>query len=205
MTNENPVDWNDYANAVAPLPTATNEMMTGVAPTNTISVNPDDGSGGAPEVSGGGGAFTWLVVIGAAVAGLAWLGKKFKASTIAFEKSAEDGLIDGILGVVAKDAPNRDALRAELAEAVSGGGALRSGPLADVLRIEVSYEKRTTGRYGRCIAVMRRKTDSTAALTRIEDELGWEYIPAAIREQFIKTRENKVVRLVYDAGQRAGA
>lgn len=105
MTNENPVDWNDYANAVAPLPTATNEMMTGVAPTNTISVNPDDGSGGAPEVSGGGGAFTWLVVIGAAVAGLAWLGKKFKASTIAFEKSAEDGLIDGILGLWRKMPP----------------------------------------------------------------------------------------------------
>ena len=53
--------------------------------------------------------------------------------------------------------------------------------------------------------MLRRKERAQAALTKIESELGWEYIPEAIRERFIQTREDKVVRLVYDAGKGSGA
>ena len=143
--------------------------------------------------------WTWPSVAIVAVVALLWIAKKLKASTATFEKSVEDELVDSVLDVVAKDAPDRAALRQELADAVANGGALRSGPLAAILRIEDGYEKKSPGRYLRRISVLRRKDASNASLAKIECELGWEYIPEGVREQFIKTRQKKVVRLVYDA------
>lgn len=143
--------------------------------------------------------WTWPIVALVAVAAVVWLGKKLKANTAAFEKSAEDELVDSILDVVAKEAPDRAALRQELVAVVANGGTLRTGPLATILRIEDGYEKKSPGRYLRRISVLRRKEGTTGSLSKIECELGWEYIPEAVREQFIKTRQAKVVRLVYDA------
>ncbi len=149
--------------------------------------------------SSGASDWTWPIVALVAVAAAVWLGKKLKANTAAFEKSAEDDLVDSILDVVAKEAPDRTALRQELADVVANGGTLDSGPLAAILRIEDGYEKKSPGRYLRRISVLRRKEGTTGSLSKIECELGWEYIPEAVREQFIKTRQAKVVRLVYDA------
>jgi hypothetical protein len=147
--------------------------------------------------------WTWPSVAIVAVATLVWIAKKLKASVATFEKSAEDELVDSVLDAVAKEAPDRVALRRELSVVVGNGGVLRSAPLADILRIEESYEKQFSGRYFRRISVLWRKDASNASLIKIESELGWEYIPGGIREQFIKSRERKVVRLVYDAGSGA--
>lgn len=177
--------------------------LAGNIDTNSIVQVPIVGD--KPTQSGHAGVLTWVAVSVAVVAAVAWAGKKLKANAAAFEKTAEDELLDDILEAIAKDAPDRAVLRAELAAAISGDGALRSGPLADILRIEESFEKQSTGRYLQRISILRRKTGTTAALTKIEREIGWEYIPEAIREQFIKTRETKVVRLVYDSEKGPGA
>ena len=107
--------------------------------------------------------------------------------------------VDAVLDAVAKDAPDRAALRQELADVVANGGTLCTGPLAAIQRIEDGYEKKSAGRYLRRISVLRHKEGTTGSLVKIECELAWEYIPEAVREQFIKTRQEKVVRLVYDA------
>ena len=146
---------------------------------------------------------TWTIpAVAIAVVGLGVLAvKKLKASSTAFEKSVKDELVDDVLNAVAKDAPDRDALRAELAAVAAGVGRLQSGPLGAILRIEESYEKLSSGRYLRRVSILRHKegTTGSGSLTKIESERSWEYIPADIRDRFVETRENKVVRLVYDA------
>ena len=178
--------------------------MAPVAETEVASVQPVAETNAPPSLppaapTPGGMNWTWPVVALVAVAAVAWLGKKLKANTAAFEKSVEDGLVDSVLDAVAKDAPDRAALRQELAAVVANGGKLRTGPLAAIQRIEDGYEKKSAGRYLRRISVLRHKEGTTGSLVKIECELAWEYIPEAVREQFIKTRQEKVVRLVYDA------
>ena len=130
-----------------------------------------------------------------------WVIKILKKKAADFEKSVEDELIEDILNAVAKDASNMATLRAELVAAVSGSGQLQTDPLRGILRIEESYEKLPSGKYLRRVSVLRPKegVTGTGSLIIIESERGWEYVPAYIRDQFIATREKKVVRLVYDA------
>lgn len=144
-------------------------------------------------------ALTPVAVV--AAAGLAWLVvKKLKASSVAFEKSVKDELVEDILDAVAKEATDRDALRAELAAAVNGSGTLQSVPLCSILRIEESYEKLSSGKYLRRVSILRKKEGVIGAgsLAKIEMERGWEYLPSDIRTRFIETRDSKVVRLIYD-------
>ena len=147
------------------------------------------------------GSWTWPTIGIAAVLFVVWGVKKLKKANASFEQSLENELVDSVLDAVAKDAPGHASLRRELADVVEGGGALKSGPLSDILRIEESYEKLDSGRYLRRISVLRMKTGTTAGLTKIDTEVGWESIPDGIRACFIQTRENKVVRLVYDAAK----
>ncbi len=174
-----------------------------VAEAAVMSIQPVAETNAPPDIPpaaspSGGTGWTWPIVALAAVTALAWLGKKLKANTAAFEKSVEDELVESVLDAVAKDASDRAALRQELADVVANGGTLRTGPLTAILRIEDGYEKKSTGRYLRRISVLRRKEGTTSCLVKIESELGWEYIPEAVREQFIKMRQEKVVRLVYN-------
>jgi hypothetical protein len=147
------------------------------------------------------GGWTWPAIGIVAVVFVLWCVKKLKKANATFEQSLENELVDSVLDVVAKDAPGHASLRRELANVVEGGGELKSGPLSNILRIEESYEKLPTGRYLHRISVLRMKTGTTAGLTKIDSEVGWESIPDAIRACLIQTRENKVVRLVYDAGK----
>jgi len=204
-----PAGGGGFTNAAAPIqeiPPATletNALDSMVEAPNAIEeVAPPLSSGGGKESSPDDSLFghgTWLVMALLVVGGVVWIVRKLKASTAAFEKSVEDELVDSVLDVVAKDAPDRAAFRQELADVVANGGTLRSGPLAAILRIEDGYEKKSPGRYLRRISLLWRKEGTTGSLTKIECELGWEYIPTAVREEFIKTRQEKVVRLVYDA------
>ena len=125
--------------------------------------------------------------------------RKLKSSAKAFEKDVKEMLLEDILDAVAKNAPNRNALRTELAAAVDGNGSLRTNPLSSILRIEESYEKKPSGKYLRRVSVLRRKDESAGSLVKVESEVGWEYVPDSFREKFIETRENKVVRRIYDA------
>lgn len=125
--------------------------------------------------------------------------RKLKANATSFERSAKDALFEDVLDAVAKNAPNRSALREELAAAVEGTETLRTEPLSSILRIEESYEKKTSGKYLRRVSVLRRKDESAGSLVKVESEVGWEYVPDSFREKFIETRENKVVRRIYDA------
>lgn len=169
----------------------TNNLASTIAPSNP----PDP----PPPPSGVSWTMPATVI---AVVGLGLLAaKKLKASSAAFEKSAKEELVDDVLDAVAKDAPDRAALREELAAAVAGSGILRTDSLRSILRIEESYEKLPSGKYLRRVSVLRKKegTTGTGSLTKIENERGWEYVPADIRDRFVETRDNKVVRLVYDA------
>lgn len=182
----------DESSDTGPVAETAEMSMQSVAETNATPALPP---AAAPSH---GTNWAWPIVTLIAIAAVVWVGKKLKANTAAFEKSAEDDLVDSILDVVAKGTSDRAALRQELADAVANGGTLRSDPLAAIMRIEESYEKQPSGRYLRRISLLRHKVGTTGALTKIENELAWEYIPEAIREQFIKTRQAKVVHLVYD-------
>ena len=169
----------------------TNNIASSVAPSNPIE----------PSTSSTGPSWT-MPAIAIAVIGLGLLAaKKLKASSAAFEKSAKEELVDDVLDAVAKDAPDRAALREELAAAVAGAGSLLNDSLRSILRIEESYEKLPSGKYLRRVSVLRKKegTMGTGSLTKIENERGWEYVPADIRDRFVETRDHKVVRLVFDA------
>lgn len=157
----------------------------------------------AAETTASGG-FPWKgAVLAAAVVGaVAASVRAVRKDSKEFAKSAKDELLDDVLNAVAKDAPDREALRSELSAAVDGAGTLRSAPLASILRIEESYEKNTSGKYLRRVSVLRRKADdSGGSLAKVESEVSWEYVPDAIRARFIESREDKVVRRVYDAGK----
>lgn len=175
----------------------TNNIASSVAPSNPIE----------PSTSSTGSSWT-MPAIAIAVIGLGLLAvKKLNASSVAFEMSAKEELVDDVLDAVAKDFPDRATLREELAAAVAGSGSLRTDSLRSILRIEESYEKLPSGKYLRRVSVLRKKegTTGTSSLTKIENERGWEYVPADIRDRFIETRENKVVRLIYDAEGKTSA
>lgn len=148
------------------------------------------------------GPVTAAIVFGIGVILVVGIGifvvRKIKGATAAFENSVKDELIEDVLNAVAKGVSDVTALRAELVAAVEGKGVLRTDPLASIRRIEESYEKMLSGRFLRRISILCRKTGSTNALIKVESEIGWEYVPDAVRAKFVETRENKVVRLVYD-------
>ncbi len=131
--------------------------------------------------------------------------RKLKTSAKSFERTIRETLLDDILDAVAKDATNRAELRVELADAIDGIGVLRTEPLASILRIEESYTKKGIDEYLRRVSILRRKNGTTGSLAKVENEVGWEYIPNAVRGKFIETREDKVVRLIYDAEGKAKA
>lgn len=171
-----------------PLLAATNELAAATA------VAGDSGSSGFPWPGAG--------IAAAAVAAAAVVLRKLGKTMTSAEKLDKDELVDDVLEAVAKDEPGRDALRAELAAAIAGTAKPVSSALAAILRIEESYEKLPSGKYRRRISVLRRKEGSTSGiLAKIESEVGWEYVPDAVRGEFIRTRQDKVARLVYDAGK----
>lgn len=110
---------------------------------------------------------------------------------------AEDCARD-IVAAIGGDASDQEALCRELCDAMRGECELETGLLASILRIEESYEKRPHGKYLRRISVLRRKDDSTGSLVKVESVIGWEYVPDAVREEFIRTRRDKVARRIYD-------
>ena len=116
--------------------------------------------------------------------------------------SVEAGAIaDDVLAAVAPDAPDRANLRAALLTAISGGEAPSDPRLSAILRIDESFEKRPGLKYLRRVSVLRHKDGSSGSLAKVESEIGWEYIPDAVRGEFIRTRGDKVARRIYDAGK----
>lgn len=178
--------------------------LEGSDATTTLSTNavsePSPVTGNEASSSG-----SWttpaLIILGVGLAIVAV--RKLKSSAKAFEKDVKELLLEDILDAIAKDAPNRAALRTELAAAIDGNGSLRTNPLSSILRIEESYEKKASGRYLRRVSILRRKDGTTGSLVKIENEIGWEYLPEDFRDQFIATRKDKVVRLVYEAERKS--
>ena len=118
------------------------------------------------------------------------------------EKLDKDEILDDILAAVAKNEPNCDALRTELAAGIAGTAKLTSPVLAAILRIEESYEKLPSGKYRRRVSILRRKDgSSTGVLTKVESEISWEYVPEAVRGESIRTRQDKIARLIYEASE----
>lgn len=171
-----------------PILAATNELAAATAAVG------DSSSPGFPWTGAG--------IATAAIAAAAVVLRKIVKSSPSAEKLDKDELVDDVLEAVAKDAPGRDALRAELAAAIAGTAKPASPALAAILRIEESYEKLPSGKYRRRVSVLRRKEGSPSGiLAKIESEVGWEYVPDAVRGEFIRTRQDKVARLVYDVGK----
>lgn len=170
-----------------PLLAATNDVATAAA--------------GSASSSGPSAGTTWWWLGGAAVvAATAATVAKFVKSAPSAERLDKDELLDDILAVVAKDEPNRDALRTELAAVMTGTAKPASPALAALLRIEESYEKLPTGKYRRRVSILRSKGGSPSGmLSKVESEVSWEYVPEAVRGEFIRTRQGKVVRLIYEA------
>ena len=166
------------------------------APTTTGDNSSGDNSGNFPVIS-----VTALAVVVVAV----FVIRKLRAGAKSFEQSVNDALLDDVLDVVAKGVSNRAELRVELAAAIAGTGSLRAESLVPILRIEEAYEKRQSGKYLRRVSILRRKDGTTGVLAKVESEVGWEYVPDAVRAKFIETREDKVVRLVYAAERNAEA
>ena len=174
-----------------PLLAATNDVVATAAADPASSPS---SSGGIPWTGTGIAA----VVVAAAVVLL----RKYIKWAPSAEKLDGDELVNDVLAAVAKDMPNHEELRAELVTVLSGTAKPTSQALADILRIEESYEKLTSGKYRRRVSILKRKDGSaTGTLSKVESEVSWEYIPDAIRARFIETRESKVVRRVYDAGK----
>jgi len=174
-----------------PILAATNELAA------ATSAAADSGASGSP-----GFPWTGAGIAAVAVAAAAVVLRKLVKSTPSAEKLDKDELVDDVLEAVAKNAPGREALRAELAAAIAGTAKPASPALAAILRIEESYEKLSSGKYRRRVSVLRSKEGSPAGtLSKIESEVGWEYVPDAVRGEFIRTRQDKVARLVYDAGK----
>lgn len=192
MTNEIPIL---LGSAVA----TTNSIATTNAVPSLTSSTPSNTSWAGPVTAAIIFGIGVILVVGIGI----FVVRKIKDATAAFEKSVKDELIEDVLNAVAKDVSDVTELRAELAAAVEGRGALRTDPLASIRRIEESYEKMLSGKYLRRISILRRKTGSTNALVKVESEIGWEYVPDAVRAKFVETRENKVVRLVYDIERKA--
>ena len=178
---------------VATMAVSTNVPLV---PTATGGNSSGDNSGNFPVLS-----VTALAVVVIAV----FVVRKLRAGAKSFERDANDALLDDVLDVVAKGVSNRAELRAELAAAIAGTGSLRAESLAPILRIEETYEKRQSGSYLRRVSILRRKDGTTGVLAKVESEVGWEYVPDAMRAKFIETREDKVVRLVYAAERNAEA
>ena len=113
----------------------------------------------------------------------------------------DEGIVDDILAAISPDASADDPIRAELAAMLSGATRPSDPRLADILRVEESFEKRPGRNYLRRVSILRRKEGTTGSLAKVESELGWEYVPDAVRGEFIRTRQDRIVRLVYDAGK----
>ena len=179
----------------------------GVSGTNTaiMSISPNGLSAPVTEGVHQNGRIRFGIIPSIAVVALmatglvAFAARKLRTSAKSFERNIRETLLDDILDAVAKDVTNRAELRVELSDAIDGIGVLRTEPLASILRIEESYAKKGTGEYLRRVSILRRKNGTTGSLAKVESKVGWEYIPNAVRGKFIETREDKVVRLIYDA------
>lgn len=146
--------------------------------------------------------FSWAGtgVVAAVIAVVAVAVRKSVKAQPSAEKLDKDELLNDVLAVIAKDEPNRDALRAELAAAIAGTAKPTFPALVSVLRVEESYEKLPSNKYRRRVSILRSKEESpSGTLSKVESEVSWEYIPDAVRGEFIRTRQDKIARLVYVA------
>ena len=191
--------------------TATNSATMAVS-TNSATMAVSTNAPPVPATAGGDsrgsrvGSFPVISVVALAAVGIAAIViRKLRTGAKTFDRAVRDALLEDVLDVVAKGAPNRAELRAELAAAIAGTGSLRAESLVPILRIEEAYEKRQSGKYLRRVSILRRKDGTTGVLAKVESEVGWEYVPDAVRAKFIETREEKVVRLVYAAERKADA
>lgn len=173
---------------IIPLLAATNDVATAAAD----SASSAGSSGGFPWTGAG--------VVAVVIAVAAVMARKYIKAQPSAEKHDKDELLNDVLAAVAKDEPNRDALRAELAAAIAGTAKPTSPALLSVLRIEESFEKLPSNKYRRRVSILRSKEGSpSGTLSKVESEVSWEYIPDAVRGEFIRTRQGKVARLVYVA------
>ena len=190
------------ANETIPV-TATNELATATATTATNELATATATI-ADSSSSGDSSFPWTIVgiVIVVVVVVAFVLRKLVKATPSAEKLDKKEIVDAVLEAVTKRMPERDALRAELTAAIAGTEKLTSSVLAAILRIEESYEKLPSGNYRRRILVLRSKEGSSSGvLSKIESEIGWEFIPDAVRGEFIRNRQDKIVRCVYDAGK----
>lgn len=170
---------------------ATNDLARTV-----VESNPNSGSSG--------GIPWWGLGITAFIAVAAVAVARFIKAMPSAEKLDEDELLNDVIAAVAKNEPNHDTIRVELAAAISGTAKLTSPVLAAILRIEESYEKLPSGKYRRRVSILRSKEGSSAGiLSKVESEVSWEYLPEAVREELIRTRQNKVARLIYESEKKA--
>ena len=164
-----------------------------------VSVPTAPADGTPPPVPGTSRLASTTLTLAAVAAVLVILSRLFRKNSRGLDASDRDELLSDILGVVAKDAPADSPLRDELAAVLAGTRAPSSPAVLAVLRIEEGYEKRPDGRYTRRISILRRKPDGGESLAKVESTVAWEYVPDAFRGEMIRTRQDKAVRLVYDA------
>lgn len=136
-----------------------------------------------------------LVAIATVLVARHWL----KKSAAAFEKNAHSQLLEDIVDALAPKEADRNSLREELSAMISYGTQPSTLVLASILRIEESFEKRHDNKYLQRVSILRRKDDTDGSLVKIEREISWEYLPGAVRGEFIRTRGDKVARRIFAA------
>lgn len=134
-----------------------------------------------------------------AVATILVVRRWLKKTAATFEADTQDKLHEDILDALAPKEADRNSLREELAAMISSGTQSTNPVLSSVLRIEESFEKLHGNKYLRRVSILRRKDDTSGSLVKIESEISWEYLPEAVRGEFIRTRGGKVVRRIFDA------
>ena len=134
-----------------------------------------------------------IVVVAVLVAVRLWMKKEARN----FAKESENKVLDDILAGIGQS--GKDSLREELSAMLAGTASPSNPLLASILRIEESFEKQSNGQYLRRISILRQKEGSSGTLTKIESEVGWEYLPDAVRGEFIRSRRDRVVRKIYES------
>lgn len=134
-----------------------------------------------------------IVVVAVLVLVRLWMKKEARN----FAKESENKVLDDILAGIGQS--GKDSLREELSAMLAGTASPSNPLLASILRIEESFEKQSNGQYLRRISILRRKEGSSGTLTKIESEVGWEYLPDAVRGEFIRSRRDRVVRKIYES------
>ncbi len=138
-----------------------------------------------------------IIVAAAVLAVRHW----FMKNVAKFEQDAKERLLDDILDALAPQDSGRESLKTKLSKMIFSGEKPLTPVLASIMRVEESFEKRSGDKYLRRVSILRRKEDAKGSLAKIESEISWEYLPEAVRAEFIKTRSDKVARRIYDSGK----